>query len=71
MLQEINASHHQRKRLIKAIQNERVLFVEDNGDVVINIKGYREYCEETGHDPLRVILGIEELAQDLEYLVVQ
>jgi len=71
MLEEINASHHQRKKLIKAIPSEHVLIVEDNGDVVINVKAYREQVKETGQDPLKVLLGIDQLADDLEYLVVQ
>lgn len=71
MLKEINASHHQKKKLIKAIQDDNVMFVEDNGDIVINAKAYPAFVANTLHNPLQTILGLDELAADIEYLVIQ
>lgn len=71
MLKEINVSHHQKKKLIKAIKDERVMFVEDNGDVIINVKAYPEFVANTHQDPLKDILGDEHLDQTIEYLVIQ
>jgi hypothetical protein len=71
MLKEINVSHHQKKKLIKAIKDERVMFVEDNGDVVINVKAYPEFVAQTHHDPLKSILGDTSLDDNIEYLVIQ
>lgn len=71
MLKEINASHHQKKKLVKAIQDDSVIYVEDTGDIVINSKAYPDYVLLTGHDPLKTILGIDALPEDVEYLVIQ
>lgn len=71
MLKEINASHHQKKKLIKAIHDESVMFVDDNGDLVINVKAYPDFVACTHHDPLKTILDLPPLADDVEYLVVQ
>lgn len=71
MLKEINVSHHQKKKIIKAIQDESVMFVDENGDVVINAKAYPQFVAYTHHDPLKTILDLEPLAEDVEYLVIQ
>jgi hypothetical protein len=71
MLKEINASHHQKKKLIKAIHDDSVMFVEDNGDIIINAKTYPDFVANTEHDPLKTIMGIDALEDDLEYLVIQ
>lgn len=71
MLKEIDASHHQKKKLIKAIQDESVMFVDDNGDLVINPKTYPGFVKYTGHDPLKAIMGIDDIADDVDYLVIR
>lgn len=36
-IQEIPLSHNQKKKLLKAINNDNVIFRDENGDVVVNI----------------------------------
>lgn len=71
MLKEINVSHHQKKKIIKAIHDDKVMLVEDNGDVVINVSAYPDFVERSGADPLKTILAIDAFENDLEYLVIQ
>lgn len=68
-IQEIAVSHNQKKKLLKAINDENVLFQEDNGDVVVNVEAYLAIKLDTDTAPIEAIVGEEAVDLTMQYLV--
>lgn len=68
-IQEATLSHNQKKKLLKAIKDESVLFQEDNGDIVINVAAYLSLKEDTGSAPLEEIVGDELMDLKMQYII--
>ena len=71
-IQEIGITNNQRKQLLRAINNEKVLFTDDNGDLVVNVAAYlvfKETLKKRDADPIEVTIGAENLDFDSEFFV--
>ena len=69
IIQEIALSHNQKKKLLKAINDENVVFKDDNGDVVVNVEAYQQLKQGTNSAPIEAIIGDEILDFDSQYFV--
>lgn len=67
-LQDINIANNQRKRLLKAIADEKLL-VQDEGALVLNVAAYLDYRASTGESPVEEIVGENELDYGAEFIV--
>jgi hypothetical protein len=56
-VQEIAVSNSQRKKLLKAVRDDSVLFQDENGDVVVSVAAYMVFKEGRDPDPLEAIVG--------------
>ena len=61
-IQEIAISNNQKKKLLKAVNDESVLYQEENGDLVVSVATY-ESIKKNGLDsgPIEVIIGDDVL----------
>lgn len=67
-LQDINIANNQRKRLLKAIVDEKLL-QQDEDTLVLNVAAYLEYKASSGESPVETIVGDIELDYGAEYIV--
>ena len=68
-IQEISLSHNQKKKLLKAINDDNVAFKDDNGDVVVNVEAYVNLKKNTDKAPIEVIVGDEILDFESQYFL--
>jgi len=68
-IQEIAVSNSQQKKIQKAIKDDSVLIVDDNGDLAVQAIAYEVYKQNTRSTPLEDILGEDVLSADAEYYV--
>jgi len=68
-IQEIPLSNKQKKKLLKAIELEEVLFEDDNGDLVVNVEAYLSIKNTFKIDPIESIVGDQILNFKAEYFV--
>ena len=69
-IQELSVSHNQKKKLLKAIQDDNVLFQEENGDIVVNVAAYKNLKEESEKTPIEEIVGDKILDLSSQYIVL-
>jgi hypothetical protein len=67
-LQEIHIANNQRKRLLKAIVDEKLLQQDEDG-LVLNMAAYLSYKALSGESPVEDIVGEIELDYRAEYVV--
>jgi hypothetical protein len=67
-LQDIHIANNQRKRLLKAIVDEKLL-LQDEGALVLNMAAYLSYKALSGESPVEDIVGETELDYRAEYVV--
>lgn len=68
-VQEIALSHNQRKKLLKAITDENILFEEENGDIVMSVEGYKAFKVNKHPAPIENIIGDNLLDDNAEFIV--
>jgi len=70
-IQDIAVSHNTRKKLLRAVKDEAVLFQDEDGAVVVNVAGYERLKADTGTEPLEDVLGDVVLDESAEFLVFE
>ena len=70
-IQDIAVSHNTRKRLLRAVKDEAVLFQDEDGAVVVNVAGYELLKADTGTEPLEDVLGDVVLDESAEFFVFE
>ena len=68
-IQEIDISHNQKKKLLKSINNENIIFKDDNGDIVVNVENYLALTKNSESRPLEAIIGEGILDFNNQYIV--
>lgn len=68
-IQEITLSHNQKKKLLRSINDDNVIFKDDNGDVVVNVEAYSALKQGSDSAPIEVIVGDEILNFDSQYFI--
>lgn len=68
-IQEIALSHNQKKKLLKSIDNESVVFKDDNGDIVVNVEAYLDLKQTADSAPIETIVGEGVLDYDSQYFI--
>lgn len=68
-IQEIAVSNNQKKHLLKAINNEAVMYQEENGDLVVDVDSYLDFIKDAESGPIEAIIGDDVLDFDAEYFV--
>jgi hypothetical protein len=68
-IQEIALSHNLKKKLLKSINNENVLFKDDNGDIVVSVEAYLNLKQATDSAPIETIVGEDVLDYDNQYFI--
>ena len=74
IIQDISITNNQKKLLLKAIKDPQILALEENGDVVVNVKAYlalknNSAYKNTGSERIEEVVGAEELDFEAEYFV--
>jgi hypothetical protein len=69
IIQDIALSHNQKKKLQKSINDENIIFKDDNGDLVVNVEAYSQLKQDTDTAPIEAILGDDVLDLTSQYLV--
>ncbi|MFT5483576.1 MAG: hypothetical protein ACI9GW_002233 [Halieaceae bacterium] len=67
-LQDIHIGNNQRKKLLKAIVDEKLL-QQDEEAVILNVAAYLSYKASSGESPVEDIIGDIELDYSAEYIV--
>ena len=70
-IQDIAVSHNLRKKLLRAVKDEAVLFQDEDGAVVVNVAGYELLKADTGTEPLEDVLGDVVLDESAEFFVFE
>ena len=70
-IQDIAVSHNTRKRLIRAVTDESVLFQDDDGAVVVDAARYEDFKTDTGSEPLEDLLGDDVMEVGVEFFVFE
>ncbi|MEP6390793.1 MAG: hypothetical protein ABJ056_12795 [Halioglobus sp.] len=70
-IQDIAVSHNTRKKLLRAVKDEAVLFQDDDGAVVVDVARYEDLKADTGTEPLEDLLGDVELDIGAEFFVFE
>ena len=68
-IQEIALSHNQKKKLLKSIKDDSVIFEDDNGDVVVSVEAYLNLKKNSDSAPIELIIGGEILDFDSQYFL--
>ncbi|MEH6570683.1 MAG: hypothetical protein V7709_16505 [Halioglobus sp.] len=68
-IQDIAVSHNVKKKLLKAVKDDAVLFQDEDGAVVVNVAGYVALKADTNTEPLENVLGDVVLDLSTEYFV--
>lgn len=73
-IQDIPVSNNQKKQLLHAITDRRVLIEEDSGEVVLNVAAYQALKNDLAHkksnnEPIEEIVGNDVLDSDAEFIV--
>lgn len=68
-IQEIAISNNQKKKLQKKVQDDAVLFQDDNGDLVVNVAAYLTFKKGIKPAPIEAIIGDDILDFNAEYFV--
>ena len=69
-IQEASVTNNQKKRLLKAITNEEILFQEDNGDLVLNVAAYNISKKSLDSTPVELVMEDDNfLDKDAEFCV--
>ena len=67
-LQDIYIANNQRKRLLKAIVDEKIL-QQDEDALILNVAAYLDYKVSSSDSPVEKIIGDIELDYAAEYIV--
>jgi hypothetical protein len=67
-VQDIYIANNQRKRLLKAIVDEKLL-QQDEGTLVLDVAAYLDYKALSSESPVEEIVGDIELDYGAEYIV--
>ena len=67
-LQDIQIANNQRKRLLNAIDDEKIL-QQDEDVLVLNVVAYLDYKALSGEAPVEEIVGDIELDYGAEYII--
>lgn len=70
-IQELDISHNQKKKLLKAIKDDAILFQEENGDVVINVLAYISFTQGLDNPPIEAIIGNDKLDLAAQYIILK
>ena len=68
-IQEIPLSHNQKKKLLKTINSDNVVFRDENGDVVVSVEAYLSLKESTDRAPIEALVGDDILDYDSQYFI--
>jgi len=68
-IQEIGLSHNQRKKLLRAVNDDSVLFQDDNGDVVVSVEAYLNLKQASSSAPIEAIVGDGILDLKAQYII--
>jgi len=68
-IQDIAVSQNLKKKLLRAVTDEAVLFQDEDGAVVVNVASYVAMKAHTGTEPLEDVLGDIVLDLGAQYLV--
>ena len=68
-IQDFTLSNNQKKKIQKAINDDAVLFQEENGDLVVNVAAYVIYKKGIKIPPIEAVVGEDSLDFDAEYFV--
>jgi hypothetical protein len=67
-IQEIMISNN-KKKLLKSITDNDVIYKEDNGDIVVNVEAYQNLKQDSNSAPIETMLDDDTLDFDNEYFV--
>ena len=70
-IQDIAVSHNTRKKLLRAVKDEAVMFEDEDGAVVVDVAQYMQFKANTGTQPLEDVLGDVGLDERAEYFVFE
>ncbi len=65
----ITISNNQKKKLLKAIQDEKVLFQEENGELVVDVAAYMAFKQNLNVSPIESIVDNRLLDFDSEFFI--
>lgn len=68
-IQELAISNNQKKKLLRLLPDESVLFQDDNGDLVVNVAAYKAIQRNQRAVTIEDIVGQDILNFDCEYFV--
>ena len=68
-IQEIALSHNQKKKVLKSIDDDNVMFEDNNGDVVVSVENYVSFKQDSNSSPIEMILGDDILDFNSQYFL--
>ncbi len=68
-IQDIAVSHNCLKKLAKCIKGDKVLYKDEEGEIVVNIAAYNDYKNSNETTPIEDIIGTERLDFSADYIV--
>ena len=68
-IQEITVSHNQKKKLLRSIGDDDVVFKDDNGDIVVSVKAYLVLKQSADFEPIETIVGEDVLNYESRYFL--
>ena len=68
-IQDIAVSQTIKKKLLKSIKDDAILFVEENGDVIVNVAAYQTLKDYKSTTVIEDIVGKDILDNSAEFFV--
>lgn len=68
-IQEISITNNQKKQLIRTINDESILIIDDNEDLVVNVENYKNFIASSDVSPIEDIITDETLNWDAEFII--
>lgn len=68
-IQDIAVSQTMKKKLLKSIKDDAILFVEENGDIIVNVAAYQTLKDYKSTTVIEDIVGEDILDNSAEFFV--
>ena len=68
-IQDLTISNSQKKKLLKLVELEDVLFQDDNGDLVVNVSAYLALKDDIKPISIESVIDESELDYSVSYFV--
>lgn len=70
-IKDISISNNKKKQLLACVKDQSIFFQDENGDIVVDTKAYKDLKDRTQQSPIEELLELGDLETLADYVVFQ